>query len=114
MCCLHVCVRVILRCWCPPSCPCLHPAIYNNGSLVATQCQVSVAHVSVTCLTAPGVGTGHAWQLQIAGQWSNVYLHDFGGGVMGTGYAAPTIAYFEYSADTNKGVKGGCAHEVCL
>ncbi len=101
--------RFTLRCvdpvaWPPP----FAPAIYANGTLLATQCQVTVAHVSVTCLTAPGVGTGHSWQLQVAGQWSNVYLHDFGNGVLGTGYAAPTIAFFEYATDTNKGVRGTC------
>ncbi len=67
--------------------------------------QVTVPNVAVTCTTAPGTGRGHAWQLSIAGQWSNVYLHDFGNGELGTSYTPPTVSYFEYNHAPERGVK---------
>ena len=78
---------------------------YANGSLVATRCSVTVPHVAVTCLTAPGTGTSHGWQLSIASQWSNVHFEGFGVGAHGTSYAPPTISYFEYQAAPYRGVK---------
>ena len=44
-------------------------------------------------------------QLSVTGQWSNVFLEDFGKGGLGTSYAPPTISYFEYFSAPVKGVK---------
>ena len=33
-------------------------------------------------------------QVSVGGQWSNAHLQDFGGGVLGTSYAAPLLSDF--------------------
>jgi hypothetical protein len=80
-------------------------ARYSDGVLVATSCSVSVPHSVITCVTAPGVGRDHAWQVSVAGVWSNVHLQDFGKGVYGTRYAAPMVSFFEFSTDPGRGVR---------
>jgi hypothetical protein len=76
----------------------LAPSLTINAS----NCQVTVPHVTIVCATSAGAGKGHSWQVSVGGQWSNVLLQDFFRGVLGTAYAAPSVSYFEV-ANTSSG-----------
>jgi hypothetical protein len=76
----------------------LDPALTIN----ATNCQVTVPHVTIVCATSAGAGKGHSWQVSVGDQWSNVLLQDFFRGMLGTAYAAPSVSYFDM-ADASSG-----------
>lgn len=52
-------------------------------------CQVSVAHLTISCLTSPGVGSGFSWRVQIGGLFSNAFA------APNTGYAPPVVSVIE-------------------
>jgi hypothetical protein len=79
-------------------------ATYANGSLVATGCEVSVEHVAITCVTAPGTGKGHAWAVRVGYQTSTPFLPSFSGGVTGTQYAPPVVTGFAVVDDPGASV----------
>jgi len=70
----------------------------NGDDYNATSCRVSVGHSEITCLTAPGAGTGMLWNLMIDGQASKVSTTD---------YAAPVISGFEGPGATLANTDGG-------
>lgn len=59
---------------------------YKGATLtyVPTDCAITRAHFEIQCRTAPGVGTGHRWLVQVGGQSSP--LSD-----ATTSYATPTV-----------------------
>ncbi|RYY34490.1 hypothetical protein EON62_03260, partial [archaeon] len=69
-------------------------------------CYVDIATAGalqrMSCLSAPGTGFGHWWQVSVGGQASNVLPKN-------TSYAAPTVTYFDgpgyVDADTRAGVE---------
>ncbi len=70
----------------------------------ATGCTVSNPHVAIVCVTGPGTGRGHAWQVRVAGQWSPPHTQDFGRGLAGTAYSPPLISSFDVGADLGGGL----------
>jgi hypothetical protein len=74
---------------------------------VATQCRVTVSHVTVACVTAPGVGSGHMWALGIGGAVSSLCSGSVVDDVT-TGYAPPALVSL---AVTGAGVDGGVVTE---
>lgn len=64
-------------------------AVYGPGGAgyVATDCEVTVAHVRVQCRTAAGIGAGHGWVVTVGDQDSAVST-----GSALTSYAAPSIS----------------------
>ena len=66
----------------------------------AVNCSVHVAHVQVTCATAPGVGAGLVWALSIAGQPAGLCAGAAPSDVT-TRYAPPAIVSVSVAASTD-------------
>ena len=71
-------------------CPCLCWCSYGHDVMEynATDCSVTVPHSEITCLTAPGAGSGLLWTLMIDHQPSKVSTTDYAAPVI-TGCAGP-------------------------
>jgi hypothetical protein len=63
----------------------MYTHVATNSTFSAVNCSVSVAHVSITCLTGPGAGVGLEVSVVIGGQASNALL-------VATGYSGPTLS----------------------
>jgi hypothetical protein len=61
---------------------------YAARTFVAPKCNVTTPHVEVTCLSAPGVGVLHYWQLAVGNQSTQVTNTS-------TSYTKPSITNFE-------------------
>jgi len=68
-------------------------ATLGGSTFHATGCNVTVAHVEITCYSSPGVGAGHVWEVSVGNQTSQVSV------TQTTRYAAPSInRYASYLA----------------
>jgi hypothetical protein len=57
-----------------------------DGTGYTAQCTVAVDDVQLSCVTAPGVGAGHAWVVVVGQQSAPVFAAN-------SSYGAPVVAY---------------------
>ena len=78
----------------------------TGTEFVATDCTTAEKHTQLSCVTAPGTGAGHKWQVTIASQASPVHLPTMLDGTTGTRYAPPIISFFS-GEGASSGTEGG-------
>ena len=66
---------------------------------VAVDCEVGTDQQQIRCLTAPGAGKGHWWQVRVGNQWSPVFDAQ-------SSYAPPSIIGFEGEGARDASTRG--------
>lgn len=71
----------------------------------AVDCRVTTDNNRISCSTAPGTGTGHAWKVWVEGQESDVAN-------VATNYAPPIVSHFVGVGSSDALTQGGQAVDV--